>query len=40
MLPFPLHEQTRNVGTHVILTGGAYDSSILLPFISPKEDTP
>jgi predicted acyl esterase len=38
MLPFPLHEQTRNSGAHIIRTGGAYDSSILLPFIPPKED--
>jgi predicted acyl esterase len=37
MLPFPLHEQTRNAGTHIIRTGGACDSSILLPFISPKD---
>jgi predicted acyl esterase len=33
MLPFPLHEQTRNAGTHIIRTGGAFDSAILLPFI-------
>ena len=37
MLPFALHEQTRNAGTHIIRTGGAYDSSILLPFVPPKE---
>jgi len=39
MLPFPLHEQTRNAGTHVIRTGGAYDSAILLPFVPPQEST-
>lgn len=37
MLPFPLHEQTRNAGTHIIRTGGAFDSAILLPFIPPQE---
>jgi putative CocE/NonD family hydrolase len=31
ILPFPLHEQTRNRGTHIIRTGGAFDSSLLLP---------
>lgn len=33
MLPFAQHEQTRNAGTHILHTGGAFDSSILLPFI-------
>lgn len=37
MLPFPLHEQTRNAGTHIVRTGGAFDSSILLPFIPAKD---
>lgn len=37
MLPFPLHEQTRNAGTHIIRTGGGHDSSILLPFIPQQE---
>ena len=37
MLPFPLHEQTRNAGTHIIRTGGTFDSALLLPFIPPKE---
>lgn len=37
MLPFALHERTRNAGTHIIRTGGAYDSAILLPFIPPRE---
>ena len=25
MLPFPMHEQTRNRGVHIIRTGGAFD---------------
>ena len=37
MLPFPMHEQTRNGGSHVIRTGGQYDSSILLPFVPAKD---
>ncbi len=36
MLPFALHEDTRNAGKHVLRTGGAYDSSLLLPFIPAK----
>ncbi|MCW3848594.1 CocE/NonD family hydrolase [Sphingomonas sp. LB-2] len=40
MLPFPMHQQTRNAGTHVIRTGGGFDSSILLPFIPPREGRP
>ena len=36
MLPFALHEDTRNAGNHVLRTGGPYDSSLLLPFISAK----
>lgn len=39
MLPFPLHQQTRNAGTHIIRTGGAFDSAILLPVI-PSKDVP
>jgi predicted acyl esterase len=35
MLPFPLHEQTRNRGAHIIRTGGAFDSSLLLPMVPP-----
>lgn len=38
MLPFPLHEQTRNAGQHVIRTGGQFDSSILLPFIPSRKE--
>ncbi len=37
MLPFALHEQIRNAGTHVLHTGGRFDSSILLPFIPDGE---
>ena len=37
MLPFALHERTRNAGTHVIRTGGTYDSAILLPLVPPQE---
>jgi predicted acyl esterase len=37
MLPFALHEQTRNAGVHIIRTGGAFDSALLLPFVPPKE---
>jgi predicted acyl esterase len=39
MLPFPLHQQTRNAGTHIIRTGGAFDSVILLPIV-PSKDLP
>jgi len=37
MLPFPLHEQTRNAGTHIIRTGGPFDSALLLPIVPAKE---
>jgi putative CocE/NonD family hydrolase len=37
MLPFPLHEQTRNAGTHIIRTGGTFDSALRLPFVPPKD---
>ena len=36
MLPFPLHEDTRNRGKHVIRTGGRFDSVLLLPFIGQR----
>lgn len=36
MLPFALHEDTRNAGRHIIRTGEDYPSSILLPFIPGK----
>ncbi len=32
-LPFPLHEQTRNAGRHILRTGGTSDSILLLPVI-------
>lgn len=32
------HSRTRNVGTHVIHTGGQYDSHLLVPVVSPTED--
>jgi uncharacterized protein len=31
--PFARHEDTRNRGTHIIHTGGAYDSHLLVPVI-------
>ncbi|MCW3837642.1 CocE/NonD family hydrolase [Sphingomonas canadensis] len=40
MLPFPLHEETRNAGAHVLHTGGAFDASILLPFIPDRKEAP
>jgi predicted acyl esterase len=33
-LPFALHRDTRNVGSHVIRTGGDRDSFLLLPFVA------
>ncbi|HEX9805897.1 MAG TPA: CocE/NonD family hydrolase [Alteraurantiacibacter sp.] len=38
MLAFALHEDTRNRGTHIIRTGGEYDSSLLLPFVPERSD--
>jgi predicted acyl esterase len=32
-LPFPMHEETRNKGTHIIHTGGLHDSVLRLPVI-------
>ncbi|MEL1250976.1 CocE/NonD family hydrolase [Aurantiacibacter gilvus] len=37
MLPFPLHEQTRNRGTHLFHSGGKYDSRLLVPKV-PRQD--
>jgi uncharacterized protein len=37
--PFARHEQTRNRGTHIIHTGGRYDSHLLVPVI-PARDYP
>ncbi len=36
-LPFARHERTRNAGTHVIRTGGRFDSHLLAPFVPPAE---
>jgi uncharacterized protein len=36
-LPFARHEELRNAGTHVIHTGGRYDSHLLVPVIPPKD---
>ncbi len=36
MLPFPLHEGTRNKGTHIFRTGHQFESSLLLPIISTE----
>lgn len=33
MLPFALHEQTRNAGSHVLHLGGAHDSLLRLPVV-------
>ena len=34
-LPFALHRDSRNAGTHVIRIGGDHDSFLLLPFVAP-----
>lgn len=36
MLPFPQHERTRNRGRYRILSGGSFDTALLLPFV-PEE---
>jgi predicted acyl esterase len=36
MLPFPLHEDTRNAGKHIYHTGGERDSLLRLPLIPEK----
>ena len=36
MLPFPMHEDTRNKGTHILHTGGERDSILRLPVMPPK----
>ncbi len=33
MLPFPMHEDTRNKGTHIFHTGGDHDSVLRLPVV-------
>jgi predicted acyl esterase len=40
MLPFPLHEETRNRGIHVLHTGGARDSVLRLPIVPPAVGEP
>ena len=35
LLPFPLHQQTRNAGMHVVHTGGERGSRLILPFVPP-----
>jgi uncharacterized protein len=37
-LPFPLHRETRNAGSHVLHTGGSRDSFLLLPFVPIKAE--
>jgi hypothetical protein len=34
--PFARHENTRNAGTHVLHTGGSFDSHLLVPVIPPR----
>lgn len=36
MLPFPLHRDTRNAGSHVLRTGGETGSFLLLPLVPPS----
>lgn len=36
MLPWLLHEERRNAGTHILRTGGRYDSHLLVPVIPNK----
>jgi predicted acyl esterase len=38
-LPFARHENTRNRGTHIIKSGGRYDSHLLVPVIPANEAT-
>lgn len=35
--PYARHEDTRNRGSHVIHTGGVYDSHLLVPVIPPRD---
>lgn len=39
MLPFPMHEQTRNCGRYRIHAGGAFDSALLLPAVPEKGES-
>ncbi|MCL6251573.1 CocE/NonD family hydrolase [Altererythrobacter sp. KTW20L] len=36
MLPFPMHEDTRNKGAHVFHTGGEHDSVLRLPIVPER----
>ena len=38
MLPFAVHERTRNRGTHILRFGGVYDAKLRLPVRPRKED--
>lgn len=40
MLPFALHQATRNRGVHVIRYGGGYESMLRLPLIAAGKDRP
>lgn len=35
MLPFAVHERTRNQGTHVLRMGGGFDAKLRLPVVTP-----
>ena len=35
--PFAKHENTRNQGTHVLRTGGSFDSHLLVPVVPPRQ---
>ena len=37
MLPFAMHEDTRNAGTHVLHIGAMFDSQLRLPVVPPRK---
>lgn len=37
MLPFPMHEDTRNQGTHIFYTGGEHDAVLRVPVVPAAE---
>lgn len=37
MLPFPLHENTRNKGMNILRSGGRHPSRLRLPIVPPQE---
>lgn len=39
MLPFPMHEETRNAGVHILHTGGRHDSVLRLPIVPPRSSS-